>query len=847
MAFSRDDIIDTFKVFHEPEDVVEVRVPKAGRYKTISGYFNNSDAFADAVISLEKERYNGIYFTINKINKDLLARSANTLSFYAESTTADKDVERRRWLPIDLDPDRPAGISSSEQEHTDAINLANDVRNDLVGRGWPRDSFVIADSGNGAHVLVRIDLPNDEESSKIIRGCLNVLGAQYTGKIKVDCTMFNASRIVKIYGTIARKGSDTKERPHRIATLIEPRENASIVTKEQLESLCAELKSADDGKAKGAAPVIKSKSREFDPAAYAEMHGRTVIKKILKNGSLYAELDQCPFNSDHGPGKACIGRLENGARFFKCQHGSCKDNKWQQLKALWEGEGTPISLADIKIEDICTAIEKRDGDPEYKFSADKAARAILSSGELKIASWEARDRNPSIWVCSDGNVWVRSGEYIIEKLCDEVAGALSTRHLLDETKRRIKNDLRGCAVEFDTGKPCIVGTHNGYSCNLMTGDVRKILPEDHISDDFVLPIDYDPEAVCPNTFQYYDDVCSTDCEKMALIDFDTSALMLQSRREIYQRLGGGSNGKGIKQQHQRAIFGPRAMSPVSLKELITSRFGLIEIFRKRILTCSETSRNNDGKEYSTALLKQITGGDEVSADDKNKPHRNFIPFCKVVLDSNTPPRFDDQSAGWSSRFRRVNFPYEFLEVPDTKNPRHKKLDPHIINRITTPEELSGYLNVMLCRAQTIIKDGITPKCPHLTEGYEEQVYSLETFVERFCEIDPEKNSTQGYYARPSDLYERFDQWAELTNASRVSNKIFFKIMTQKLGRVSHTFRVDGVLTTGYEGIKFDSDKYSQEIEGIKESLKGREACSTSADAYDDLKNKFASKSEQAAL
>jgi hypothetical protein len=93
----------------------------------------------------------------------------------------------------------------------------------------------------------------------------------------------------------------------------------------------------------------------------------------------------------------------------------------------------------------------------------------------------------------------------------------------------------------------------------------------------------------------------------------------------------------------------------------------------------------------------------------------------------------------------------------------------------------------------------------------------------------------------------FDQWAELANASRVSDKVFFKIMTQRVGRASHTFRVDGVHTTGYEGIKFDSDKYFREIEKIKELLKGNAACSTSADAYNDLKTKFVSKSELTSL
>lgn len=847
MEFSRESILSTFEVFHEPGDVVEVRVPNAGRSGTISGYFNDPDAFTDAIMRLDSAQYSGIYFTINKINKDLIARSANNLMHYAKNTTADKDVERRCWLPIDLDPDRPAGISSSKEEHEAAIQLAFDIRNGLMERGWAKDAFVIADSGNGAHVLVRIDLPNDEESTNLVRRCLNVLSLQYGGKIKVDGTMFNASRIIKVYGTVARKGSSTKERPHRQAWIIDAPEKSDVVTitKEQLESLCAELKSADDDR-KTTAPVIRSRSREFDPVAYAEKHGMTVIKRELKNGSFYAILDKCPFNPEHGPGKACIGRLENGARFFKCQHDSCKDNKWGQLKSMLEGENSPLTLADIKIEDICTAIEKKDSDPEFKFSTDKAARAILSSGELKIASWEARDQNPSIWVCSENNVWVRSGEYIIEKLCDDVAGSLSTGYTLKETKRRIKNDLRECAVEFDTGNPYLVGTRNGYSCNLMTGDVRKISPEDNISDDFVLPIDYDPDAICPNTFQYYDDVCSTDCVKMSLIDFDTSALMLESRREIHEWLGGGVNGKGVKQKHQIALFGPDTMTSININELNNSRFGPVELFRKRILTCSETDRSTkDGKEYSTSLLKQITGGDPITADVKNKEHIDFIPFCKVAIVANDPPRFDDITAGWKDRFRHNDFPYQFVEADefDSNNPRHKRKDPNFINRITTPEELSGYLNVMLYRAQTIIKDGTTPKCKHITEGYEEKVYSLEAFINRFCEIDPEKIASQGYYVRPSDLFGMFDKWAEFTNASRMKDKAFFKIMTQKIGRVSHTIRVDGTLITGYEGIKFDSDKYSQEMKKIEESLKGQAACASSARAYADLKNKFASKSE----
>ena len=66
--FDRADILRTWKIFRQPGEVLELRIPKAGRYKTISGYFDNPNAFADAVVGLaEDEMFAGYYFTINQV------------------------------------------------------------------------------------------------------------------------------------------------------------------------------------------------------------------------------------------------------------------------------------------------------------------------------------------------------------------------------------------------------------------------------------------------------------------------------------------------------------------------------------------------------------------------------------------------------------------------------------------------------------------------------------------------------------------------------------------------------------------------------------------------------------
>src|SRR5262249_32441212 len=141
--------------------VVEVRIPKT-RFGVVSGYFDNHEALAAAILEVEEDYpAPGIYYVLNPINPALLGRAYNRLKPRAEYTTADNNILCRRWLPVDLDPARPAGISSSDEEHSAAIARARIIADDMAAH-WGRP--IIADSGNGAHLLYDIDLPNDEES-----------------------------------------------------------------------------------------------------------------------------------------------------------------------------------------------------------------------------------------------------------------------------------------------------------------------------------------------------------------------------------------------------------------------------------------------------------------------------------------------------------------------------------------------------------------------------------------------------------------------------------------------------------------------------------------------------------
>lgn len=358
IGFNAQDIARTYDTFVMPGNVVEIRVPKAGRFKTISGYYDNHDAFIAGLIKAGQDpsynNFKGYYFTINPVKNALLARSYNRAKAYAEETTADKDVSARYWWPLDFDAVRPAGISSSDKEHEEAIKRAGQVRQFLINKlNWPKNAFVLADSGNGGHLPVRIDLPNDKESEDLIKRCTEAINKEFSDNdVKVDTTTYNAARIWKIYGTTVRKGDNTPDRPHRLARLLEVPDKIEVVPRELLEALPDQLQEmADPGAetsneaasrrpietAKGLSVYDEmAKACRFNAVEYAEKHG-AVIRQVKQNGdwTVY-ELGQCPFNHEHNRGEAFISIHKNGPIAFKCHHNSCSNKGWHEVRDLWD-------------------------------------------------------------------------------------------------------------------------------------------------------------------------------------------------------------------------------------------------------------------------------------------------------------------------------------------------------------------------------------------------------------------------------------------------------------------------------------------------------------------------------
>jgi hypothetical protein len=334
-------------ILFEPGQVVEIRVP--GKYGAISGYFDDHQKLAKAVKQLsDSGEHSSIYFTLNPCHEGLLARAGkNEMHEGVKDTTSDSEILRRRWLLVDLDPERPKGVSATKQELEAAWDSALRIIEELGALGWPEP--VIARSGNGSHLLYRVDQPNDKDTALLFKSCLAAISEKFsTEGVEVDPKVYNASRITKAYGSRAAKGTSTKERPHRSSKIEYVPDPVEIVSREQLQGLAATVavsKAKIDGDAGNARVISAARVEEF--LAWAEIEVKSV--GATPDGGTKWILTQCPFNPEHNANDPAVFLLPGGALGFKCFHTSCSENHWRQFRAHVEekkGEEFPFTNRD---------------------------------------------------------------------------------------------------------------------------------------------------------------------------------------------------------------------------------------------------------------------------------------------------------------------------------------------------------------------------------------------------------------------------------------------------------------------------------------------------------------------
>lgn len=323
------EIRKTIELMKPNSQLFEVRVIFNNK-AMYSGYFNDADSLMAAFRELNVQGECNVYITLNSINPACYDRQQkNTFCKNAKITTSDNDIIGYDWLMIDLDPKRPSGTSSTNEQIEKAKEYGSKIYQFMRNLGFSKPLF--ANSGNGVHLLYRIRLKNSDENRKLIELSLKTLNMLFTSsEIDVDMKNFNQSRVCKLYGTKAQKGANSSDRPHRMSYIIGNPEAIEVNDIKYLQKLC-DLYPKEEKPQK----YNNYHPREFDLEEWMNKYGLRYRKSGYSDGTKYI-LDCCPFDSNHKGKDACIFHSRTGAIGFHCFHNSCADKTWKDVRLLFE-------------------------------------------------------------------------------------------------------------------------------------------------------------------------------------------------------------------------------------------------------------------------------------------------------------------------------------------------------------------------------------------------------------------------------------------------------------------------------------------------------------------------------
>jgi P4 family phage/plasmid primase-like protien len=695
--------------------------------KVYSGYYNDFDEMAkDAARLSHTPGVTGVFITINPVLPELLARTNNTVALAQRGiSTSDKEVLRRTTFVIDIDSVvRAAGISATEAEKEVTFSKAQEVRAYLDSIGFPVPLF--ADSGNGNHLRFDIDLPNDAPSKKLLENALKGLALKFNdAATKVDTTLFNASRICKIYGTRSAKGADMPDRPWRITRIIEEG-SGIVVTREQLEKLAALLPTKQTSIKKSL--LVQSTSTDANAhdwtpeeveammAAFGLMHkGRAEYGDGFK-----WQLDACIFDSSHQGTDAVLYLFRNdtGTFYFtyKCSHDSCQQFKGRTQFITELKKQNPEVEVDFHDKPsslhVGTATIESHDDPDDMFVA-KYGYTDSGNGNLFVKHNKDRVRfcpslNHAGWFVWNGQRWEQDPlkqvtEYARTVMNDMLMSAtakfttLAANNPARQTAeaamkwaraslshRRIQDMLAQAGAGTDLcvagdifdARPELLNLQNG-TLNLDTSDFYPARKEDLLTQ--ISNVSYTLGAICPRWQKFLNEVTEGDIETQNYLQRVFGYMLTGDQREqcFFVFYGRGGTGKGVFWRTLQGMLGDY-FSTASMGLFVNSGSqqavgeaaspAKAALAGKRVVVTSEL---DEGVRFNEALLKLVTGGDSLTARKLHQPPFTFQPQCKPVFMTNYLPRTSDFSGGLEQRLRIVKFNRQFRDTADEVKDLHK--------------------------------------------------------------------------------------------------------------------------------------------------------------------------------
>jgi putative DNA primase/helicase len=330
---------------------------------------------------------------------------------------------------------------------------------------------------------------------------------------------------------------------------------------------------------------------------------------------------------------------------------------------------------------------------------------------------------------------------------------------------------------------------------------NKLMPHkpDYLSMNQI-PVVYDP-LTRPRLFGKFLMEILYPSEVRALVELMAYTFHRDNPFEIITiLLGDGSNGKSVVFGILTALHGAENVSNVSLNSMIGRPFALHDLVGKN---CNLDAELSSGKIEDTAILKKITGRQLVRVEQKNQKAFDARIYAKAWLSANKIPYTSDRTDAWFRRNIIVSFPIKF-DVKEDIEKGVRKLDPNLIDKLTTPEELSGIFNVLMNALRNILKNKEIFTNDKTIEERRIKYQSAIDPVKSFLEVAIDKESTEASFMTKAAAYVAFVEYCKIYRLPIRTKDAFGKSMNNHNIEDGYA-TVDGKRSRVWKGIRLTAE------------------------------------------
>lgn len=375
---------------------------------------------------------------------------------------------------------------------------------------------------------------------------------------------------------------------------------------------------------------------------------------------------------------------------------------------------------------------------------------------------------------------VKLGKIVVDKMGDyyrkrhllDIASAVHYMYQIDRDELYNKEDILNCL--------------NGYY-DLSDDKFLEHTPE--LLTGFQFNVIYNPGMKCPNITKFFIDVLPDERWRNIVLDYIAYCLVpVMDMEKALFMLGAGANGKSKLISLVQHMIGTGYCN-IPIQSLENNRFAASETEGKLINAVPDLSNKDmDG----TSVFKGIVGRDTIMGEKKFKDIYSFTPTCRFLVSMNQcPPVPEHDDDGYFRRLILVHFIENFKT--------NGKDDPQILDKLTTPDEISGFFNMLLERLQKLRANGYRIEGLPTTDETRED-YSVHSFGVRTYHDECIRRS-KDHVVSVEFLYTDYETWCDKKCIEAVNQRQFVKQL-KKLELTPGSYYSAGLRSTiyGYTGI-----------------------------------------------